>query len=397
MKKFILTFTALLLVAMLAVSAYASTNALKVSNSGGQLGHTVFLTVTLTESIAGDTLGITYDYDDKVLEALPESCKWEKTGILQDFSQTSAAGVWATDTRKDMSGVVCTLAFKIRTDAKIGDTKVQCTLIVKNGSDTVATYNATGVITVSCDHEYSAWISNGSLVHKHTCSLCGNTQSQSHNWDNGVTTENKDANTIIYTYTCTTCGATKQTEVEGATETTTDHDHGQGSNPTTRPTDPIPTTTRPTDPVPTATRPTDPIPTSTRPTNPMPTTRPTNPTSSTKPGNSGTGTNDSSYPQQSTNNQNGNAGTEHDHDHVAAVVPGGGTIVATAPGITQNAADHDHGAVTTQDPHAGHDHSSETTTPSANQQERLVAAIGIFAVLGLFLIVSILLVKKKHR
>ena len=414
MKKFSVAVVALLLAVVMAVSVYASTNALKVSNSGGLLGHTVFLTVTLTESIAGDTMGITYTFDDKILEAVPESCKWEKNGILQDFSKTSAAGVWSTDTKKDLSGTVCTLAFKIRSDAKPGDAKVQCTLIIKNGSETVATYTATGMVSVRCDHSYNAWVSNGSLVHKHTCTLCGDTQSQMHNWDDGVSKEYKDKTVTVYT--CVDCGATKQTEVAKETEPTNDHDHGKETVPTTtRPTDPIPTTTRPTDPIPTTTRPTETIPTTTRPTDPIPTTtRPTepistttkptgtqstNPTQASRPSNAGTGTN--------TNQQ----GSGQDHEHSSTVIPSGENIVVIVPGQTENGeihvtigqnqspttSDHDHEHATTQDPHAGHDHSSVDVTPSANQEERLAAAIGIFAVLGLFLIVSILVAKKKHK
>ena len=389
MKKIILVCVALLMAVLLAVSVFAGSNALRMSSSGGQLGHTVFLTVELTESIAGDTMGITYSFDDKLLEALPESCEWAQTGILQDFNKSDTAGVWATDKVKDLSGTVCTLAFKIRTDAKVTDTKVTCKLIVKNGANTVATYTATGTISISCDHEYGQWIANGSLFHKHTCTLCGNTQSQSHTWDNGVTTEDTQKNVTIRTYTCTLCGATKKTEVpitQGATQESED-DHSSSAT--------VPTATRPTG---SSQNPSSPVPTATRP----PETQASKPvpTESTRPVNNGN--NNSGNTQQTSPNQgslNQGSHTDNDgHNHVVNTIPVNTGAAATQQGSNGIISDHDHDheVETTQDPHAGHDHSTVEITTSANQSQRLAAAIGIFVVLGLFLVVSVLVVKRKR-
>jgi hypothetical protein len=287
------------------------------------------------------------------------------------------------------------LAFKIRTDAKVTDTKVTCKLIIKNGANTVATYTATGSISISCGHEYGPWTSNGSMYHKHTCALCGNTQSQSHTWDAGVTTEDTQKNVIIRTYTCTVCGGTKKTEVPNSQGATQESKNENAS--------PIPTQTRPAEPSGsqqgTHTNPSSPIPTATKPE----ATQSASPTQASRPVNGNTNNNyNPGYTQQTSPNQgspNQGSHTDNDgHNHVINTVPTNSGAVATQQGNNGVISDHDHDheAVTTQDPHAGHDHSTIGTTTSANQSQRLAAAIGIFVVLGLFLAVSVLVAKKRR-
>ncbi|MBP3633653.1 MAG: InlB B-repeat-containing protein [Oscillospiraceae bacterium] len=85
---------------------------------------------------------------------------------------------------------------------------------------TAPTCEAEGVKTYTClscgehkeepvaktSHAYGAWTESGD-DHIHTCTSCGNTESEAHKWDGGVESESE------ITYTCTVCNAVKTEEV----------------------------------------------------------------------------------------------------------------------------------------------------------------------------------------
>ena len=59
-------------------------------------------------------------------------------------------------------------------------------------------------------HTYGSWTKLSDSTHQHTCSLCGKTESASHNWNAGTVTKQPTcATTGVKTYTCNTCGGTK--------------------------------------------------------------------------------------------------------------------------------------------------------------------------------------------
>ncbi len=379
MKKRFLMAVGLLLAAVFAVSVAAAPGILQLDDASGQLGQTVFLKVALNESVAGDTMGITYHFDDALLEPIPESCRWEKAGILQDFSESNNAGVWATNEAVELHGTLCVLAFKIHDKAKVGDTKVNCTLLVKHGSKEVGSFTAEATVTVTCSHQYGSWESNGSLLHRRACSLCGDTQSQSHTWDSGTEKNDGDKNVTVVTYRCAVCDGTKTEErpkQSGETENS-----GDGSS--WAPSTPIPTVTNPYHP-----QETEPTHTS-RPTTPIPTvTNPYHPQEST--------------PTQGASGSNGGS-TQPGGNPGSSTQPGTGNVPGTEPGqpgaTVPNDHDHEENGQpenATQDPHAGHDHSNEDTHTETGGNNSLLVAACIFAVFGVFLAVSALLAKKKR-
>lgn len=395
MKKVIIVLTALLMSAVLAVSVYAEQSIVKLEDTTSQPGHTFFLKVSVTESLAGDTMGISYSYDEKVLEVVPESCKWEKAGILQDFSKNDTAGVWATGEIVDLYGTVCVLAFRVRSNAKPVETKVSCTLTVKSGAEEVGKFQTGATVTIVCDHVYGAWESNGDLVHQHVCGICEDTQNQPHSWDRGTVKVREDKQTDLMVYKCSVCGGTKESEIPKQSEGTKETQGNGNSGPTqsTQPSAPIPTVTRPTHPTEDDhdhdTRP------SSRPTQPS-SSRPTQPSSNRPTQSSGNGGNTSNNTQQGqtgnpnsgqqdTHNQ-GSVGTmPHDHENGEQISP------VPSDGHT----DHEHTQPSTQDPHAGHDHGNEMTVVSSDK--RLITAAGIFLVLGLALGGCSLLAKRRRR
>ena len=188
MRKWITIVLLLALISALALTGHAAQSQLSVENVTVKPGETVYLKLKLTESVTGDAVGVQYTYDSAVLKPLESSSTWARNGVLQDFDAKKGAGVWADTTASDMKGLVCTLAFKVVSKEAHFDTEITCTLIVKNKSKDVGTYTTNATVSTYCDHEYSKWEEMGTLGHTRACKHCDRKQTQSHHWDDGVTT-----------------------------------------------------------------------------------------------------------------------------------------------------------------------------------------------------------------
>lgn len=282
MRKIVMTAAAILLILTMAVNGYAAEEKMTLSDAEGIPGATVYLTMTLQESVKGDALAVSYTYDPELLEPLIDSHAWSKTGMLQDFDYKHV-GVWADSSVSDFNGPVCVLAFRIRDGKTFQSTKVGCTLMVKNGASDAGTYTAEATVSMACSHVFGNWIHADAFNHTRACETCGQKQTQSHIWDEGVLTDNpENERTEIKTYTCTECGGTRQVEVSSELE------------------EQVPTVPGEQEPIPT-------IPPSSAATMPKETQpQPTNPDYSGNQGNQGNGGNQGgSQNQGSANNQGG--------------------------------------------------------------------------------------------
>ena len=237
MKKAVLILLMLVLIATIQLPAYADGIDLAISDRTPQKGDVVYVTVSLNEKAMGNSLAITFSADQSVLNWLPDESKWERKGILQDFGMMGNAGVWTTEQVQDLQGKVCTLAFRVVSDASFMDAQIECTVVVKNGAEQVGKYTAKTVISASCDHEYGAWESMGTIGHKRVCTKCGANQNQSHEWDQGVITEDPDNPYMgLKKYTCTDCGEVKTSRVDRPPEQTQPTNPTDQENDTTLPT-----------------------------------------------------------------------------------------------------------------------------------------------------------------
>lgn len=203
---------ALLLIALLPMTAMAAQPELTVGQAEALAGETVYLSVTLNEAVVGDSMGISFTYDPQVLKLMPAISLWKPAGRIQDMGSLGDRGVWTSETAKTLQGVVCVLAFAIREDAPAQTAPVECTLTVKNGEDTVAVHTAQGSVKVLCAHVYGQWKNLGTLGHSRKCTLCGQGQTESHNWSIPVVEKDpKDPAMVITTKTCAQCGAKEET------------------------------------------------------------------------------------------------------------------------------------------------------------------------------------------
>lgn len=256
MKKAVLILLMLVLIVTVQLPAYAQGLDLTISDRTPETGEVVYLTVSLDERAMGNSLAVTLSFDKTVLKWLPEQSKWGRAGILQDFGMMENAGVWTTEQVQNLQGKVCTLAFRVESDASFKDAQIECTVVVKNGSEQVGKYTGQTKLSNSCDHEYSAWESLGTIGHKRVCKKCGANQNQSHKWDQGVITEDpENPHMGLKKYTCADCGEVKTTRVDRPPEQTQptipenpDHstdDHTYPTKPNQQPTIPHIQPTRP--------------------------------------------------------------------------------------------------------------------------------------------------------
>lgn len=212
MRKIVVILMTLVLMLNLSIVAMGAENELQIPDVSVGADQTIYVAVVLNTSAVGDTIGVTYSYDKSVLEAIPEAATWGQKGVLQDFNQQDS-GVWAASKAQDLKGTICVLAFRVKNGATLTRTTVSCTVTIKNDATKVGTYTAEGAVYAVCDHKYSSWESQGNLLHSKKCTVCGETQSQSHDWDDGSISDHPTNPALsLLTHTCKTCGETRSQE-----------------------------------------------------------------------------------------------------------------------------------------------------------------------------------------
>lgn len=382
MRRICTLLLSVVLLLTLSVTAFAAEENLKIHTATAKKGETVYVTVELTESTVGNAMAVMYSYNEKHLKPVPASCSWANAGMLQDFDRRDAIGVWLAAESTDLKGGVCVLAFEVKTFAKFTETEISCTVSVKNGSESVGEYTATGKIVLDCQHSYDQWRDMGNLGHSRTCSLCDGQQTQSHEWNDGdlvPNSANPHEQTILYT--CQICEGTR-TQVKNTDNQAFPPEQEQENTAPTKPgtqRDPTGQETSPD----------------------RPNTDPTQPGSPQNP------------PQQDPEYQQGqqDGQTQQGQDESADHDP---TQDSTIPQDILDAllqqeqdehAGHDHAQDSTipqdilddllqqeQDAHAGHDHDYANTSSAT----RPATGIAVVAVLAVLIGSMVYFVKKKH-
>lgn len=148
MKKIVTMLLVMMIFLAVPISVRAASTMVTLSGASAKQGEMVYLDVTLSDCKKANTLGITMEYDSSVLKKVAGDCSWERKGTVQDFDVAKDNGVWGVSKKTDLNGKICTLAFRVKADAEIGDTEVSCTVIVKNNSEKIGTYKAKATVSV---------------------------------------------------------------------------------------------------------------------------------------------------------------------------------------------------------------------------------------------------------
>ena len=210
MKKYYLVLATLLVVAVLSTAVFASGSlsaAASADKSEAYRSDKISVVVSVGE-ISGDMGGISVAYDNAALELT--SCEWLLSGAESRFNTAQLKGVFAYETAQTISGDFFKCVFTVKADATFYPTEI--TFTVKVGDQTVETKAA---VTITCNHNFGGWISDGEHTHTHTCTICNGVETVEHTWNDGeVTTAASCSAEGVRTHACTGCGATKTSPIE---------------------------------------------------------------------------------------------------------------------------------------------------------------------------------------
>ena len=210
MKRKFTWIILLLLITALIIPVSAATEVTLTSTAdAAERGDEITVTVSISALDACKKGGVDIIYDSDVFELVSGS--WLMTNsFIKDFDANTKDGVFAYTDAAPISGEILRFTLKVKDDAEIGSTNVKVLLSL----DGVAAEKS-AAFAVVCNHSYGDWTEADANNHKHICSLCGDSETAKHNWDQGTTAKTPSCTAEgEKVYTCTDCGATKSETVE---------------------------------------------------------------------------------------------------------------------------------------------------------------------------------------
>ena len=198
MKRFLLiTLTILLLVAAMAVPAFATTDGhVAVSDAGAKAGDLAYVTVSLSGLDNAASIAVQMKSD---LALNAEASEWLLDGEIETIDADENVAAFAWNKVRSVNGEVLKLAYQIPENAE-RDTEysVEVTVEVRDLENQLCEETVSAKITVECTH---AW-KDADCTTARTCKICGATQGgvPGHKWNAATCTEKK---------TCAACGTTQ--------------------------------------------------------------------------------------------------------------------------------------------------------------------------------------------
>lgn len=202
MKKVTAFLLCLVLMCAVALPVSAASMSISASSSSVRRGESFTLTVSLSNDQPVSNGGVVLSYDTSVFEMTGGS---RYVGDFGGVTPGNQGGVFVFETDTAVSGTLFTFDMKVKSGAGFG------TYTISGASDlgNVECSLSGTSITVACDHSFGSPSRVDDANHKRTCSICGETNTQAHNWNSGtVTKEATCKETGTKTVTCTDCGAT---------------------------------------------------------------------------------------------------------------------------------------------------------------------------------------------
>ena len=195
----------------MALPVSAAHMSISASSSGVSRGESFSLTVSLSNDQPISNGGVYLTYDTAVFEMVGGECL---AGDWGGVTPSERDGLFMYETDTVASGTLFVFNMKVKSDAAFGTYTISGTPSL-SGAD--CSLSGTS-ITVVCDHSFGSASRVDDANHKRICSVCGESQNQSHNWNSGtVTKEATCKETGTKTVKCTDCGA-ERTETVAKTE-----------------------------------------------------------------------------------------------------------------------------------------------------------------------------------
>lgn len=203
MKKITAILVCLLLVASLAVTAFAADPVVITVTPAKTTvanGETIDFSVTMTELANCRSAGITLTYDEAVFEYVSGACTLTGT-TLANFGVIGGklSGSFAFAAGTTVSGEIFTFKMKVKADAPLADTTIEVAGSARNVDGAVETTLPNVNMTVACEHEWSDWTADATN-HSRTCSKCGTVDSAAHVAGEAQYDENNHWNICICGY-----------------------------------------------------------------------------------------------------------------------------------------------------------------------------------------------------
>lgn len=223
MKKLYALILSVLLVAVLAVTAFATEDTMvtvAASETTVYRGDEVTLVINMASTDEITAMGYIPFLESehfeiagkgKILDAAePEGI----TAKFKDFSKKNGMAIGGYENEDEeavavvLNGDIAQFKITIKEDAPFGEFTVTDRIAIANGGETVSYDLVEAKITVVCKHEYSDCKKIDEKEHQETCVICGDTRVAEHSWSSGdVTTDPTCKDEGVLTLTCL-CGHT---------------------------------------------------------------------------------------------------------------------------------------------------------------------------------------------
>lgn len=267
MKKIVsIVLLSVFLVLFGAFSVFAKEPASVVISSvpDAKAGDTVTVTISVKDCPVASSIAIIPRYDNSSLDFV--GGKWLLSDALISDTKFDPASSIIYAVATDINGDIMSLTFRIKDGISSKNLSVSCTIVIKSGSTAITTSVQAGTIAVACSHAnttniaavpatckdtgftagvycndcdtyisghevipktdshtYGSYVKVDAVNHKRVCSVCGNVETEKHEWDNGTVTL-QPTHTAFgeKMHSCLYCSATKTEQVAKLTKHTYD-------------------------------------------------------------------------------------------------------------------------------------------------------------------------------
>ena len=189
MKRLLMTCLAVVLLAALAVPAFAAGTATLTPSSNVVYRNGTFTVVVGGSGWGGCTTGSIEISYDSAFELTAGEWLMTKPDISY-FDISAREGGFGYSSSQTLSGNLAKLTFKVKSNAAFAKGKITVTLTI-GGSKVTKTVE----VTVGCNHNFGNWVNYSATVHLRKCSICAKTETVDHTYDHDCDT------------TCNGCGA----------------------------------------------------------------------------------------------------------------------------------------------------------------------------------------------
>ncbi len=215
MKKIISLFVTMFLLLSVCITVGAAGSSTIVGNSSATVGSNIEFTVNVSGCGDATSIAVAVSHSDD-FELV--SGEWIKSGSLKTFDASNKKGALGGLSSPDVNGNLFKVVLKAKT-ASANAQSVSVNVIAKNGSAEIMNVTPSKSVKIDCaTHTYGAYSEVNGSEHKHTCTVCGHTETANHTWDSGTVTKQanckEDGNKK---YTCTACKAEKNETIAKTT------------------------------------------------------------------------------------------------------------------------------------------------------------------------------------